>query len=103
LPTRRSSDLPPPTITYSGTSSDKLATDQALSMFLYSANEDPHFKNEPPIYQDKPPVRFTPMGLQLQYQLVSRAADLGDADSAILRSHRRFGLPWNASHDFPSV
>ena len=94
---------PPPTITYSGTSSDKLTNDQALSMFLYSANEDPHFKNQPPIYQDKPPVRFTPMGLQLQYQLVSHAADLGDADGAILRSQRLFGLALKTLHDFPSI
>ena len=94
---------PPPPITYSGVSSDKLGTDQALGMFLYSANEDPHFKNQPPIYQDKPPVRFTPMGLQLQYQLISHAADLGDADSAILRSQRLFGLALKTMHDFPSL
>ena len=94
---------PPPPITYSGVSSDKLVADQALSMFLYAANEDPHFKNQPPFYKDKPPVRFTPMGLLLQYQLVSHAADLGDADSAILRSQRLFGLALKTLHDFPSI
>ena len=94
---------PPPPITYSGVSSDKLIADQALSMFLYSANEDPHFKNQPPFFKDKPPVRFTPMGLLLQYQLVSHAADLGDADSAILRSQRLFGLALKTLHDFPSI
>jgi hypothetical protein len=94
---------PPPAITYSGLSSDKLSGDQALGLFLYSANEDPHFKNQPPAYQDQPPVRFTPMGLQLQYQLIAHAADLGDADSAILRSQRLFGLALKAFHDFPSL
>jgi Pvc16 N-terminal domain len=94
---------PPPTITYSGVSSDKLTADQALGMFLYSVNEDNHFKNQPPIYQDRPPVRFTPMGLQLQYQLVSHANDLGDVDGAILRSQRLFGLALKTLHDFPSL
>jgi hypothetical protein len=94
---------PPPVITYSGLSSDKLVGDQALGVFLYSANEDPHFKNQPPVYQDKPPVRFTPMGLQLQYQLVAHAADLGDADSSILRAQRLFGLALKTLHDFSSL
>ncbi len=98
---------PPPAITYSGVSSDKLTADQALGMFLYSASEDPHFKNQPPVYQDQPPVRFTPMGLQLQYQLVAHAADLGgtpdSANSAILRSQRLFGLALKTFHDFPSL
>lgn len=94
---------PPPTITYTGLSSDKLTDDQALGMFLYSVSEDSHFKNQPPIYQDKPPVRFTPMGLQLQYQLISHANDLGDAASAILRSQRLFGLALKTLHDFPSI
>jgi uncharacterized protein DUF4255 len=94
---------PPPAITYSGVSSDKLTSDYALGMFLYSANEDPYFKNQPPLYQDQPPVRFAPMGLQLQYQLVAHTNDLGDADSAILRSQRLFGLALKTFHDFPSL
>ena len=93
---------PPPTITYTGVSSDKLK-DHSIAMFLYSANEDAHFKNQPPFYQDKPPVRFTPMGLQLQYQLVSHVDDSGDADAAILRSQRLFGLALKTLHDFPSI
>lgn len=94
---------PPPVITYTGVSSDQLVGDQALGLFLYSASEDPHFKNQPPLYQDKPPVRFTPMGLQLQYQLVAHAADMGDPDNAILRSQRVFGLALKTFHDFSSL
>src|ERR687898_956596 len=60
----------PPTITYTGApSSTPQTVDQAVGMFLYYASEDPHFKNLPPAYRDLPPVRFPPMGLQLQYQL----------------------------------
>lgn len=94
---------PPPAITYTGVSSDKLSGDQALGIFLYYATEDSHFKNLPPIYQDQPPVRFTPMGLQLQYQLVAHATELGDPDSAVLRSQRLFGLALKTLHDYPSL
>ena len=94
---------PPPVITYTSASSTGLVNDHALGMFLYYASEDPHFKNQPPVFKDVPPVRFTPMGLQLQYQLIANAPDLGDADSAALRSQRLFGLALKTLHDFPSL
>jgi hypothetical protein len=94
---------PPPTVTYSAVSSDKLTGDQVLGLFLYSATEDPYFKNQPPLYQDQPPVRFTPMGLQLQYQLVAHANDGANADTAILRSQKLFGLALKTFHDFSSL
>jgi hypothetical protein len=80
-----------------------LTGDQAVGFFLYHANEDAHFKNQPPYFQDRPPVRFTPMGLQLQYQLVAHAADLGDPESAVARSQRLFGLALKTLHDYPSL
>lgn len=95
---------PPPTITYTGVSpSTSLTVDQALGMFLYYASEDPHSKNLPPVYKDQPPVRFTPMGVQLQYQLFAHAADLGDPAGAALRAQRLFGLALKTLHDVPSV
>ena len=94
---------PPPAITYTGVSSATISGDQALGMFLYYASEDPHFKNLPPTYRDQPPIRFTPMGLQLQYQLVAHATDLGDPHGAALRAQRLFGLALKTLHDFPSL
>src|SRR5262245_40172921 len=95
---------PPPAIMYTGVSpATTLAADQALGMFLYYASEDPHCKNLPPAYKDQPPVRFTPMGVQLQYQLFAHAADLGDPASAALRAQRLFGLALKTLHDFPSL
>ncbi len=94
---------PPPVVTYSGLSIDNLTGDQALGFFFFSVSEDPHFKSPTPVYSDKPPVRFSPMGLVLQYQLVAHAADLGDAESAILRSQRLFGLGLKTLHDYPSL
>lgn len=94
---------PPPAVGYSGVSSDKLTGDQAVGLFLYHAVEDAHFKNQPPLYRDEPPVRFTPMGLQLHYQLAVHAADLGDPESAVVRAQRLFGLALKTFHDFPTL
>jgi hypothetical protein len=94
---------PPPTVTYSGVSSSNLTGDQALALFLYHASEDAQFKNQPSSFQDRSPVRFTPMGLQLQYQLVAHAADLGDPEGAVRRSQRLFGLALKTLHDYPSL
>jgi len=94
---------PPPAINYTGVSPAVISGDQALGMFLYYASEDPHFKNLPPAYRDQPPVRFTPMGVKLQYLLVAHAADLGDPNGAALRAQRLFGLGLKTLHDFPSL
>src|SRR5688500_13551749 len=94
---------PPPVINYTGVSSAVITGDQAIGMFLYYASEDPHFKNLPPAYRDHPPVRFTPMGVVLQYQLVAHAADLGDADAAALRAQRLFGLALKTLQDRKST
>lgn len=95
---------PPPTITYTGVSpATGLTVDNALGMFLYYAGEDAQFKNLPPVYKDQPPVRFTPMGLVLQYQLYAHAAELGDPDNAALRAQTLFGLALKTLHDFPSL
>jgi hypothetical protein len=95
---------PAPPIAYSAVSSNALAGDNTLGMFLFHANEDAHFKNMPPLFQDQPPVRFTPMGLQLQYQMVAHAAATGgDAESAAQRAQLLFGLGLKTLHDFPSL
>ena len=94
---------PPPAINYTGASSASPIGDLALGMFLYHTNEDAHFKNQPPFFQDRPPIRFTPMGLQLHYQLFAHAANGADPDSAAIRSQRLFGLGLKTLHDFPSL
>ncbi len=96
---------PAPAITYTGVSpSTTFTADQALGMFLYYAHEDPHVKNLPPVYRDQPPVRFTPMGVILQYQLFVLAAELmNNPHAAALRAQRLFGLALKTLHDFPSL
>ncbi|HSE34297.1 MAG TPA: Pvc16 family protein [Pyrinomonadaceae bacterium] len=97
--------LAPPPVTYTGVSpSTSFTADQALGMFLYYAHEDPHFKNLPPVYRDQPPIRFTPMGVILQYQLFVHAAELmNNPHAAALRAQRLFGLALKTLHDFPSL
>jgi Pvc16 N-terminal domain len=95
---------PAPPVTYTAVSPAVAQTvDQAVGMFLYYATEDPHFKNLPPAYRDQPPVRFTPMGLQLQYQLYVHTGGLGDASDLALRAQRLFGFALKTLHDFPSL
>jgi hypothetical protein len=96
---------PPPAITYTGVSpSTPFTADQALGMFLYYAHEDPHLKNLPPVYRDQPPIRFTPMGVILQYQLFVHATELmSNPHAAALRAQRLFGLALKTLHDFPSL
>lgn len=69
-----------------------------VCLFLYHAIEDPHFKNLALPYQDVPPVRFTPMALQLHYQLSVSALD----DSSEFAQYD-FGTALKALHDYPLV
>ena len=95
---------PPPTVNYTGVGSASLSGDNALSLFLYHINEDAYFKNQPPFFQDQPPVRFTPMGLQLQYQLVAQTLDVGgDPNGGVIRAQRLLGLALKTLHDYPSL
>lgn len=93
---------PPPTVSYTSAPSANATGEQTLGLFLYHVNEDAHFKNQPPYYRDQPPIRFAPMGLQLQYQLYAHAAD-GDIDSIMTRTQRLFGLALKTLHDYPSL
>jgi Pvc16 N-terminal domain len=94
---------PPSVVSYSGLPSDRLTGDQTLAVSMYHTVEDAYFKNQPPVYQDLPPVRFTPMGIQLHYQLCAHAAEGADAEGAVLRAQRLFGLALKTFHDYPSL
>ena len=74
------------------------STKGKVCLFLYHAIEDPHFKNLALPYQDVPPVRFTPMALQLHYQLSVSANE-----DALDLAQRDFGTALKALHDYPLV
>ena len=71
-----------------------------LGFYLYHISEDPHFKNLPAPGNDTPPVRYTPMGLILHYQLTAHAEV---TDNGIFQEQLMMGLAMKALHDYPVI
>lgn len=69
-----------------------------LGIHLYHISEDAQFKNQPAPGADSPPVRYTPMGLNLYYQL---SAHTGDDDDSTYQAQLLLGLALKAFHDYP--
>ena len=80
---------------------DKLTGDHTIGLYLYHVTEDPQYKNLMPPGQDEPPVRFTPMGLNLYYQLTAHS-DLGGTTAAE-NEQTMVGFAMKALHDFPVI
>jgi len=74
---------------------------KTLVVHLYHVCEDPYLKNQPPAGNDSPPVRFTPMGLQLFYQL--SAVGEGADGLANLQEQLLIGAAMKALHDYPVI
>jgi hypothetical protein len=88
-------------LTVSALPPDQLTGDATLGFYLYHAAESAAVKNLPPMAQDTPPVRFTPMGLDLFYQLTAHSGLQGENAPAM--AQRLFGLAVKALRDFPVV
>jgi hypothetical protein len=80
---------------------DQLTGDVTLGFYLYHATESATLKNHPPPSQDTPPVRYTPMGVDLFYQLTAHSGLLGE--NGPMMAQRLFGLAVKALRDFPVV
>ena len=80
---------------------DKLSGDNTLGLYLYHVAEDAHYKNLPAPGLDQPPIRFTPMPLNLFYQL-SAHSDLQTPTGAF-REQLMMGCALKALHDFPVI
>ena len=79
---------------------DQLAAG-SLGLYLYHVTEEPHLKNQPPVGRSNPPVRFTPMGLCLYYQVSALGAGLGEL---ITYQEQIFiGCAVKAFHDYPVI
>jgi hypothetical protein len=81
--------------------SDKLAGDHAIGIYMYHVTEDPHYKNLPSPSDEEPPVRYTPMGLNLYYQLTAFSGLNGE--TATLKEQIMMGLAMKALHDYPVI
>jgi hypothetical protein len=80
---------------------DQLSGDATVGFYLYHATESATLKNLPPPSQDTPPVRYTPMGLELFYQLTTHSSLT--AENGPLMAQRLFGLAMKALRDFPVI
>jgi hypothetical protein len=80
---------------------DQLTGDVTLGLFLYHVQEDAQLKNLPPVSSDTPPVRFTPMGINLFYQLTAHSGVPLEPGAVIVQ--RLFGLAVKALRDFPTL
>lgn len=80
---------------------DRLAGSNALGVYLYHIEEDPHNKNMLPVGNSQPPIRYTPMPLLLYYQL-SAHSDL-DSPTGSFREQLILGAAVKALHDYPVI
>jgi len=80
---------------------DKLSGDHTIGFYLYHITEDAQYQNIPPISGDEPPVRYTPMGLTLHYQLSGHSDAAGK--SGVETEQTMVGLAMKALHDYPVI
>lgn len=80
---------------------DSLSGDNTVGLYLYHIEEDPHNKNALPIGNSQPPVRYTPMPLNLYYQL-SAHSDLSSPIGSY-REQMLLGAAVKALHDYPVI
>lgn len=81
-------------------SPDQLAAG-SLGVYLYHVTEEPHLKNQPPVGRNDPPVRFTPMGLCLYYQV--SALGTGQGEQVTVQEQRYISCAIKAFHDYPVI
>lgn len=85
---------------------DKLEGEATVGLYLYHVTESAHTRNQPPPSADHPPIQFTPMCVELHYQLTVRTGAANDDSAgaqAIEREQMLFGLALKALHDFPVI
>jgi len=79
---------------------EELNGPSTVGIYLYHITEAAHFKNAAPV-SSVLPIRFTPMGLNLFYQLTAHS-DTQD-DPGIFREQLLTGLAMKALRDFPVI
>ncbi|HRI60790.1 MAG TPA: DUF4255 domain-containing protein [Saprospiraceae bacterium] len=80
---------------------DRMTAD-GLSFFLYHVQENAHYKNLPAPGKDTPPVRFTPMALNLYYQLSANHIKEPTSED-IYFEQRMMSVAMKALHDYPEI
>ncbi|MEI7897514.1 MAG: DUF4255 domain-containing protein [bacterium] len=83
---------------------DKLKEDnlgKCLGIYLYHISEDPHYKNLPPPGADAPPVRYSPIALNLFYQLTAYSKT--ESSQGTYDEQKMLGIAIKALHDYPVI
>lgn len=75
--------------------------DNTLGFYLYHITENAHYKNLSASGSDHPPVRFTPMGLNLYYQL--SANHVSEEGTGAQQEQLMMGIAMKALHDYPEI
>jgi hypothetical protein len=73
----------------------------SLGVYLYHVTEEAHTKNQPAVGRDPVPVRHTPMGLALYYQITALGTSKGSAATAQEQTY--IGCALKALHDYPVI
>lgn len=73
--------------------------DLGVGFYLFHAIENPHYKNYPSPGKDNPPVSFTPMALNLFYQLSANWKESGKEDA--FEEQRLMSIAMKTLHDNP--
>jgi hypothetical protein len=74
---------------------------ESIGLYLYHVSEDTKYKNLPSPGNDYPPVRYTPMGLNLFYQLTAHSTE--DLDTGSFIEQKMLGIAIKALHDYPII
>ena len=80
---------------------DRLTGEHTVGLYMYHVVEAAQHKNMPPTGSTVPPVRFTPMGLNLHYQLTTRS-DLNEP-AGPFEEQLMMGLAMKALRDTPVI
>jgi len=73
-----------------------------LSFFLYHIQENAHHRNQFTVGRDQPPVKITPLGLNLYYQLCANSA-IADNGNETYSEQELISIALKALHDQPIV
>ncbi|MCX6243081.1 MAG: DUF4255 domain-containing protein [Bacteroidetes bacterium] len=75
----------------------------AVGLYLYHVCEDPHSKNTPVPDDQTAPVKYSPLGLQLYYQLVAQYLSETESKDSSIYEQNMMGVAMKALHDFAII
>lgn len=74
-----------------------------VGIYLYHIAENTHYKNLPAPGRDQPSVRYTPMGLNLYYQLSANSTSADPEANNALLEQQMMAVALKALHDYPEL